>query len=259
MAASIVDLRDSAAVVTGGTRGIGRAIAERLALAGARVTAVFRSETRAATELSEWAAAAGLQVRVEQADVSRSEDVEAVFDRHLAAYGTCDILVNNAAVLKDALAPMMKLEDWDRLLAVNLTGPFLCSRRAIRAMIRQRRGRIVNVISPSALSGRIGQAAYSASKGGLLSLTKTLAIEVGRFGILVNAIAPGVVRTEMLKDVPEDVLAKLRSNVPMERFGQPGEIADAVLFLVGPDSGYITGQLLCIDGGISLMGAAETR
>jgi 3-oxoacyl-[acyl-carrier protein] reductase len=186
---------------------------------------------------------------VRQCDVRDREAVERLF-ADLKTAGGIDILVNNAAIARDAHLMLLSDDAWNDVLATNLTGPFLCIRPALRAMIAKRYGRIINVISPAGLVGKAGAAAYAASKGGLLSLTKSLAREVARLGITVNAVCPGIVETPLVAALPAHVRDEMIAQIPLARTGRPQEIADAIVFLASPAASYITGAMLAVDGGL---------
>ncbi len=234
-------------LVTGGARGIGRAAAEAFAGRGARVAV---NDLKEAEETVNRIRKAGGEAASFPADVSKAEQVDAMFDEIKKSYGVVNVLVNNAGILRDGSVVLMKEENFDEVIAVHLKGAFLCSRKALRGMIAAKSGRIINIVSPSGLTGREGQANYSAAKGGLVSMTYSLAREMVRFNILVNAVSPGVVETEMTDSLPEKVKKQLLDAIPMKRMASPEEIAGAILFLAGPDASYITGQVLRIDGGL---------
>jgi 3-oxoacyl-[acyl-carrier protein] reductase len=244
-----VDLSGQVAVVTGASQGLGRAIAEALAASGAAVALVARS----ADKLGEVAAgirAAGGTAEVFPCDVMKAEDVQRVVEAVVEKLGRLDILVNNAGVTRDTLLPRMSDEEWDQVLATNLRAPFLFMRAASRPMMQQRYGRIVNVASVSGLIGNPGQANYSASKAGLVGLTKTVAKELAGRKITVNAVAPGFIASDMTAALGPVLLDEVKKRVPAKRLGEAWEIAEAVLFLVAPSSGYVTAQTLVVDGGL---------
>ncbi len=237
------------ALIAGGTRGIGLACAEALARRDRGLVLVYRSDSTAAAAAGERLAGRCAAVRVVRCDVADASQVEEAF-RAADELGTLDVLVTAAGVLDEAPALLLPLERFDALLATNLRGPFLCCREALRRMIPARRGSIVNVSSLSALSPRPGQAAYAASKGGVLSLTRALAREVARFSIRVNAVAPGFVDTEMTRSLPPERRRGLEALVPLGRFARPEEVAAAVAFLAGPAANYVTGETLVVAGGL---------
>ncbi len=237
------------AVVTGGTRGIGRAIAIGLAEAGATVVATWATSEADAAAVTEALGRCGNAHAVCRCDVRDPAAVAALFTE-LKAAGGVDVLVNNAAITRDAHLMMLSDDAWLDVLATNLTGPFLCIRAALRGMIAKRFGRVLNVISPAATLGKAGAANYAASKGGLLSMTRSLAREVARFGITVNAVCPGIVATPMVDALPAHVRDEMLGHVPFGRAGMPAEIADAVVFLSSAAASYITGTVLAVDGGL---------
>ncbi len=238
------------AVVTGGGRGIGRAIAIRLALEGADVAISYRSNDDAAEETVKLVREAGVRCETFRGDVASPEDVEVLFRGVDEAFGRVDILVNNAGVTRDNLMMRMKEEEFDEVLRTNLKGTYLCTRAVLRKMVRARWGRIVNVSSVVGLVGNAGQANYAASKAGLIGFTKSVAREVAQRGITANAVAPGYVETELTGSLPDKVKEQILAQVPMGRFGEPDEISEVVAFLAGEGAGYITGQTITVDGGM---------
>jgi 3-oxoacyl-[acyl-carrier protein] reductase len=239
---------DQVVVVTGASRGIGRAIAEAFAKEGAKVACVATSQAGA----NGTATAIGGGAKGYAADVSDSASVEALFETVQKDLGTPSVLVNNAGITRDTLLMRMKDEDWDRVLDVNLKGAFLCIRAVSRAMMKARYGRIVNVGSIVGLSGAAGQVNYSASKAGLIGLTKSIAKEFGSRGITANVVAPGFVETDMTEALPQEMKDQVTKSAPAGRLGAPEDIAAAVLFLASKDASYITGQTLTVDGGLTL-------
>lgn len=244
-------LEGRTALVTGGTRGLGRAIALRLLEEGASVAVSFVKDDESARIFLEDAARAGRCMAV-RADVSDAGQVQAMFEKVNAELGPPVIVVNNAGVVKDCFLMLMREEDWDRVIGVSLKGAYNVCRAACRAMIAARFGRIINVISPSAITGRAGQTNYSAAKGGLLSMTKSLAREMAPFKVTVNALSPGVIDTELTSKLPENIRRELLGLIPLGRYGAPAEVAEAALFLASGDASYITGQTLSVDGGITI-------
>jgi 3-oxoacyl-[acyl-carrier protein] reductase len=240
------------AVVTGGGRGIGRAVAVRLAEEGAEVAISYRSNDASAEETAERARAAGVKCELFKGDVSSPGDVAALFEGVSVAFGRVDILVNNAGTTRDNLMMRMKEEEFDEVLRTNLKGTYLCTRAALRPMIRARWGRIVNVSSVVGLVGNAGQANYAASKAGIIGFTKSVAREVAQRGITVNAVAPGYVETGLTGSLPENAKERIREQVPMGRFGEVEEVAEVVAFLVGEGAGYLTGQTIAVDGGMTM-------
>ncbi len=239
------------AVVTGGSKGIGRAIALMLAAEGARVMICSRHLEAAQRVISEILAAGAEGVAV-QADMARRSDAEALIQESVERFGRLDILVNNAAVTKDGLVIRMKEEDWDTVLDVNLKGAFFTTRAALRPMLKQQSGRIVNISSVVGLMGNPGQANYVASKAGLIGFTKAVAKEVASRAITVNAVAPGFVKTEMTEGLPEELRAAYLKQIPVGRFGDATEVAALVSFLASAAAGYITGQVISVDGGLRM-------
>ena len=244
-----VDLAGQVALVTGASQGLGRAIAEALAAAGAAVALVARSADKLA-DVAAGITAAGGRAEAFPCDVTKGEDIQRVVDAVVEKLGRLDILVNNAGVTRDTLLPRMSDEEWDQVLTTNLRAPFLFMRAASRPMMQQRYGRIVNVASVSGLIGNPGQANYSASKAGLVGLTRTVAKELAGRKITVNAVAPGFIASDMTAALGPVVLDEVKKRVPAKRLGEAWEIAEAVLFLVAPSSGYITAQTLVVDGGL---------
>ncbi len=240
------------ALVTGGGRGIGRAVAVRLAREGANVAISYRSDDAAAEEAAELVRASGVDCQAFKGDVAAPEDVKALFAGVADAFGRLDILVNNAGITRDNLMMRMKEEEFDDVLRTNLGGTYLCTRAALRPMIRARWGRIVNVSSVVGLVGNAGQANYAASKAGIIGFTKSVAREVAQRGITANVVAPGYVDTELTGSLPDNVKDQIREQVPMGRFGEAEEVAEVAAFLVGEDSGYVTGQTIAVDGGMTM-------
>ncbi len=240
------------ALVTGGSRGIGRAVALRLASEGASVAVNYRSGAAEAEAVAEEIRAAGAASAALQANVADAGDAERLVSAASEALGGLDILVNNAGITRDSLLMRLSEEDWDAVVDTNLKGAFLCTRAAVRPMLRQRSGRIINMASVVALTGNPGQANYTAAKAGLIGFTKTVAWEVASRGITVNAIAPGFITTEMTAGLAEDVLERVRERIPLGGFGAPEDVAACAAFLASEDARYVTGQTLSIDGGLGL-------
>jgi 3-oxoacyl-[acyl-carrier protein] reductase len=240
------------ALVTGASRGIGRAVAEALAAAGANVAINYARSTDEAEAAAAAVRSFDVDVAVLQADVADADAVAGLFDQLRQRWDGVDIVINNAAAVHDGFVMLMPVDAWDRVVAVSLRGTFLCSRQALRPMIRRKWGRIVNVISPAALLGKDGAANYAAAKGGVLSFTKSLAREVGRYGITVNAVCPGLVETQMIAHLPEGQKEQFKEEIALGRFGQPAEVAQAVRFLASPAAAYVTGSTLTVDGGLTM-------
>jgi 3-oxoacyl-[acyl-carrier protein] reductase len=237
------------AMVTGGARGIGRAIAEGLARRGAHVV-VADINADEARKTASVLTSFGVKAVGMRLDVSNSEEVKKIFGETRKEFSRIDILVNNAGITRDGLVLRMKEEDWDSVIAVNLKSVFLCSKEAIKDMSQQRYGRIVSISSVAAFMGNPGQANYGASKAGIVGLTKTLAKEYASRGITVNAVAPGFIQTVMTDVLPEKVKEEVKKQVPLARFGTVEDVAHAVIFLASPDSGYITGHVIHVNGGM---------
>ncbi len=238
------------ALVTGASRGIGRAIALKLAALGARVTVNYRSGEAAADEVVEAITSSGGEARAFRADVSDEEAATSLVKSVVATYGQLDILVNNAGITRDNIMARMKADDFDAVLATNLRSCWLMCRAALRVMMRARYGRIVNISSVTALMGNAGQSNYAASKAGIIGMSKSLAREIASRGITVNVVAPGFIATDMTAELPEDLLDTARAHIPLGRMGQPSEVAAAVAFLASDEAKYITGQTLNVDGGM---------
>jgi 3-oxoacyl-[acyl-carrier protein] reductase len=237
-------------IVTGAGRGIGEAIALRLARDGSRVACVSRTEANAAKTAQAINAATPDSARPYSVDVADRKAVATLCQTILADFGRVDILVNNAGLTRDGLAMRMSEEDWDLVLDTNLKGAFNFIQGVMRPMVKQRAGRIINIASVAGLMGNAGQANYSASKAGLIGLTKTLARELASRNITVNAVAPGFINTDMTTILPDNVKTAVLSQIPLGRFGDPEDIAAAVAFLAAPEAHYITGQTLTVDGGM---------
>lgn len=242
-------LKDNTAFITGAGQGIGRAIALRMAKEGAHIgTADINIEKAEAT--AEEIKAFGVKSIAIKLDVSKSDEVTSAFDKLIKEFGRLDILVNNAGVTKDALVLRMKEEDWDFVLNVNLKGVFLCSKEAIKIMTKQQYGKIISISSVVAFTGNPGQVNYTASKAGIVGLTKTMAKEYAMRGIRANAVAPGFIQTAMTDALPEKVKEDMKRFIPLGCFGLPEDIADAVIFLASKEADYITGQVIHVNGGM---------
>lgn len=238
------------AVVTGASRGIGRAVAIKLASLGANIVLNYRSSIESVQQVLEDIKAAGSNAVAVQGDVSSFSDAEKIIKAAVDNFGSIDILVNNAGITKDGLLMRMKEEDFDGVIDVNLKGTFNCIRHAAPFMVKQRSGRIVNMSSVVGITGNAGQVNYSASKAGVIGITKSTARELASRGITVNAVAPGFIQTDMTDVLPEKAKEGLLNGIPLKRFGKPEDIAEAVAFLVSDSGSYITGQIINIDGGM---------
>jgi len=247
----VFSLKDKAALVTGASQGIGRATSLALAEAGAKVAVAARSVEKLRLLVTAIETAGGQAFAVPM-DVADPAQVKTAFQQVLAHFGKLDILVNNAAITRDTLALRMKLEDWDAVLRTNLTGAHLCIQQALGSMLRQRSGRIINLSSVVAETGNAGQANYVASKAGLIGLTRAIAVEVASRSITVNAVAPGFIETPMTDLLPQELKDKMKSLIPLGRFGADRDVALAVVYLASDEAGYITGQVLEVNGGLHM-------
>jgi len=242
---------DRVALVTGASRGIGRAIAINLAASGHAVAVNYRSRSDAADEVVGTIEGAGGQAMAVAADAGRADAVTAMTTEIADKLGPITVLVNNAGVTDDDLLMRMKPEAWDRVIQTNLSSAYLCTRAVLRGMLKAKWGRIINVTSVSGLSGNPGQANYAAAKAGLVGLTKSVAKEVGSRGITANAVAPGFIETDMTEALGEDVRAAVLPAITLGRFGSPDDVAAAVGYLASEEAGYVTGQVLVVDGGLA--------
>jgi 3-oxoacyl-[acyl-carrier protein] reductase len=238
------------ALVTGGGRGIGQAVAVALAGAGADVCVAVSRDVSAAEAVAEEVRGKGRRALAQQADVSQSDQAEALVARTVEELGRIDLLVNNAGITRDGLIMRMSDEDWDAVLNVNLKGTFHCTRAALKRMVRQRSGRIVNITSVMGITGNAGQANYAASKAGVIGLTRSTAKEVGSRGITCNAVAPGWIQTRMTEGLSEEITTQVLKQIPLGRLGEPEDVAGLVLFLCSDAASYITGQVIVVDGGL---------
>jgi len=245
-----MEFKDKRVIVTGGTKGLGRAMALSFARQGAWVTLTYSSDDASASETKAELEGLAPKHLVLKADVSSKSQVEKMVETVLNHWEYVDILINNAGIIKDKMLLFLHEEDWDQVINVNLKGTYLCSRAVIKGMIARKYGRIINITSPSALTGRAGQANYSAAKGGIISFTKSLSKETARLGITVNAVCPGVISTSMTDGLSQEVKTELLNMIPMGRFGEPEDVAWAVLFLASQKAGYITGKVIAVDGGL---------
>lgn len=245
-----LNLNDKVALVTGGSRGIGRAIATTLAAAGATVVVNYKGNQAAADETLQAIAAADNRASAIQADIAQAAEVEQLFKAVLERHGRLDILVNNAGITRDTLLLRMKEDDFDAVLNTNLRGVFLCTKAALRPMGKARGGRIINITSVVGLMGNAGQANYAAAKAGIIGFTKSTAREMASRGITVNAVAPGYIETELTGVLSEQIKTAIRENIPLGRMGTPQDVANLVCFLASDAAAYITGQTLTVDGGM---------
>lgn len=244
-----MELNGQFVMVTGGARGIGRAIAENFAVRGAHL-AIADVSLESAEETAREIAAKGVRTLAVKLDVSKSADVAKAFEYIQKEFGRLDILVNNAGITRDSLILRMKDEDWDAVIDINLKGVFLCTKEAVKVMVKQRYGRIVNIASVVAFMGNPGQANYSASKAGIIGFTKTVAREYASRGVTVNAVAPGFISTAMTDALAENIKQDMLKSIPIGRFGSVDDVANAAAFLVAPENGYITGQVIHVNGGM---------
>ena len=245
-------LQGKVALVTGASRGIGLAIAKRLGSAGARIVVMDMAFREGPESVIKALKEVGAEARTHEANVTDGAQVEALFKTVEEEWGGVDILVNNAGITRDGLLMRMTDEQWDAVLNVNLKGAFLCSRAAIRGMMRKRWGRIVSLSSVVALGGNPGQVNYAASKAGLIGLTRTLSKEVASRNITVNAVAPGFIGTDMVDALSDEMKAKVMERIPMDRFGTAEDVAGVVAFLASEEASYVTGQTIGVDGGLGL-------
>lgn len=244
-----MDFREQVAVVTGGARGIGKAIAVALARKGVNLV-IADISLEQAKDTSAELEKLGVKTMPVKLDVSKSDEVIKIFEDISKEFGKINILINNAGITRDGLIMRMKEEDWDTVININLKSVFLCSKEAIKVMAKQRYGRIINIASVVAFMGNPGQANYSASKAGIVGLTKTTAKEYASRGITANAVAPGFITTAMTDALPENVKDEMKRAIPLGRFGTPEDVANAVVFLASPEAGYITGQVIHVNGGM---------
>ncbi len=245
-------LNDCVAIVTGSGRGIGRAIALELAVAGAKVVVNYAGRVDKAEETVRLIREAGGECMAVQADVSLTADVDRLIKTTLDHFGKINILVNNAGITRDSLLLRMKEVDWDAVLATNLKGVFLCTKAVSKGMLKQRSGVIVNISSVVGLSGNAGQANYAAAKAGIIGFSKSIAKEFAARGIRVNVVAPGYISTDMTETLGEAMHSEVLRAIPLGRLGEPEDVAKVVRFLVSPEAAYITGQTLCVDGGMEI-------
>jgi 3-oxoacyl-[acyl-carrier protein] reductase len=251
--ADSLTLNGKVAIITGASRGIGKAIAERLALEGAAVViADLDSERSAAEELAKKLESQGSRAVARPCDVTKADTIDGLVSWVAGEWDRIDILVNNAGITRDGLILRMKEDDWNAVLAVNLKSAYLCSKAVCRPMMKSGGGRIINITSVVGLMGNPGQTNYAASKAGLIGFTKSLARELASRSITVNAVAPGYIRTRMTEALPESTREQVTRQIPLARLGEPRDVAAAVAFLASPDAAYITGQVLVVDGGLAM-------
>lgn len=245
-----MELEGKVSLVTGGSRGIGREIALVLAEAGSEVIVLYQNQAEKAAEVVKLIEKMGRKAQAVQTDVSHSEEVHALVERITDEKGHIDILINNAGVSRDMLLPRTREEDWKLVLNVNLTGVFNCTKAVSKVMLKQRGGRIVNMTSIVGVIGNPGQAAYAAAKAGIIGFTKTIAKELAPRGITVNAVAPGFIETDMTMGLSDKTKSYFLSQIPLQRFGTPRDVAEVVRFLVSDKASYITGQVIHVNGGM---------
>lgn len=245
-----MQLTGKTAIVTGGARGIGRAIALTLAEAGANIVINYTSSSKAAEEVVEEAKKLGVSALAVKADVSVNDEIENLVKQVLNQFASIDILVNNAGITRDNLLIRMSEEEFQDVIDINLKGAFICTKHVSKVMIKQRAGRIINIASVVGVMGNAGQSNYAASKAGLIGFTKSIAKELAKRNVNVNAVAPGYIETDMTSSLPEKVREEFMINIPLARAGKPQDVANAVLFLSSKYSEYITGQVINIDGGM---------
>jgi 3-oxoacyl-[acyl-carrier protein] reductase len=246
------DLSGRVALVTGGSRGIGRAISRELAKAGAAVAVNYHTSSDQAHDLVKEIARHGGRALAVQGDVRLPEDTERMVEETIQDLGRLDILVNNAGFNRDTLLLRMSLDDWDQVMELNLRAVFLCTKASLRPMMRQRWGRVINIGSVSGLAGNAGQANYAAAKSGLIGFTRAVAREMGSRNVTSNLIAPGLVITELTKDIRQEIVDGVKQRLLIDRMGTPDDVAACVVFLASDGAAYITGQILSVDGGLGL-------
>ncbi|ABN52168.1 MAG TPA: 3-oxoacyl-[acyl-carrier-protein] reductase [Hungateiclostridium thermocellum] len=245
-----MQLKGKTAIVTGSSRGLGKAIAWKLGNMGANIVLNGSPASTSLDATAEEFKAAGINVVVAKGDVKNPEDVENMVKTAMDAFGRIDILVNNAGITRDTLMLKMSEKDWDDVLNTNLKSAYLCTKAVSKIMLKQKSGKIINITSIAGIIGNAGQANYAASKAGLIGFTKSIAKEFAAKGIYCNAVAPGIIKTDMTDVLPDKVKEMYLNNIPLKRFGTPEEVANVVGFLASDDSNYITGQVINIDGGL---------
>ena len=246
------DLSGKVALVTGGSRGIGRSICTHLAEQGAAVAINYRQSAEQAEDLRQKIEAAGGKAITIQADVRKPEDVERMVEETVAGLGRLDVLVNNAGFNRDTLILRMSLADWDEVMELNLRAVFLCTKAVLRTMMKQRWGRVINIGSVSGLEGNAGQANYAAAKAGLVGFTRAVAREMGSRNVTANLVMPGLVITELTKDIRQEIIDGVNQRLLVDRMGKPEDISACVVYLASDEAEYITGQVLSVDGGLGL-------
>lgn len=237
------------AIITGASKGIGAVIASRLNELGYNLVLNYRSNTGSMENLINGFTNKETKNVIIKCDISSYDDAKKLIDEAYENFGTVDVLINNAGITKDNILPLMTEDEFDQVIDTNLKGTFNCCKHIAKRLIKQKCGRIVNISSVVGLAGNAGQVNYSASKAGVIGMTKSMARELGKKNILVNAIAPGFIQTEMTDKIPEDIKKEMMKNIPLQRLGQPSDIADAVEFLISDKASYITGQVLSVNGG----------
>lgn len=247
-----MSLEGKTALVTGGARGIGRAICIALAKAGANVVTCYAHSADGANETVKLCEELGVKASAIKADVANNDEVASMMNEVKATYGSIDILVNNAGITKDNLILKMNEADFDAVIDTNLKGAFLCMQNVSKIMLKQRSGKIINISSVVGVMGNAGQANYAASKAGLIGMTKSVAKELGARGITVNAVAPGFIETDMTAKLPEDVIKQMSDSIPLKSLGKVEDVANLVTFLASEEARYITGQVICVDGGMCM-------
>jgi 3-oxoacyl-[acyl-carrier protein] reductase len=245
-----MQLTGKTAIITGGARGIGKSIAMTLAAEGANIVINYTRSSKEAEEVVEEAKKLGVSALAVKADVSKNDEIENLVKEVLNNFGSIDILVNNAGITRDNLLIRMSEEDWQAVMDINLKGAFICTKHVSKVMMKQRKGKIINIASVVGVMGNAGQSNYAASKAGLIGFTKSIAKELAKRNVNVNAVAPGYIETDMTASLPEKVREEFMINIPMARGGTPQDVANVVLFLSSKYSDYITGQVINIDGGM---------
>lgn len=247
-----MNLRGKVAIVTGASRGIGRAIAKKLAQEGSDVVCNYHRSSDQIQTLLQECEGFGVKVLAIQADISKPTEAERLIQYTYDTFGKIDILVNNAGIVKDKLLMMYKNDDWDEVMQTNLNGTYYCTKAVLRPMLMNRSGKIIHLASTTGLNGNVGQSCYSASKGAIIAFSKSVAREVGRYNINVNAVAPGYIETDMMNGVPKPFIQKYMELNKLARLGTPEEVAEVCAFLASDDSSYIHGQTIVVDGGVGI-------